>query len=78
MGWVGGMKGKNWPQHMEGWQYHFLSKDMCKRKSEVVIGSIRCEVSVRHPSIVPNLKVPINNLMSSYQGLVKAGKQTHY
>jgi hypothetical protein len=63
---------------MEGWQCRFLSKDVCKRKSKVVIGSIRCEVSVRHPSIVPSLKVPINNLMSSYRGLVKAGKQTRY
>lgn len=75
---MGGKKEKNWLQHLEGWQYHFLSKDACKRKSKVAIRSIRCEVSVRHPSIGPNLKVPINNLMSSYQGLVKAGKQTCY
>lgn len=72
------MKENNWPQHLEDWQCHFLSKDVCKRKSKVAIGSIRCEVSGRYPRIVPSLKVPINNLMSSNQGLAKAGKQTHY
>lgn len=57
VGYVEAMKKeKEVAQHLEGWQCHLLRKDACKRKSKVAIRSIRCEVSVRHPS-----RVPINN-----------------